>query len=137
MNALVQTFDRKIYTRLVARAAPKVISTEEENERVLAIIEPLMAKGDSKRTAEEGALLELLADLVHDFEEKVYPIPDSTPAEMLNFLMEENGLKQKDLALVLGASSRVSEILSGKRRVSREQAKRLAGRFHMSMEAFL
>lgn len=137
MNAAAISFNNAAYARLVAKAAPRLITTEEENERILAIIEPLMAKGEDRLSPEEDALLGLLADLVHDFEEKVYPIPDATPAELVRYLIEQNGLKQKDLAPILGAPSRVSEILSGKRSISKEQAKRLAERFKMSADAFL
>lgn len=137
MSALATAFNNAVYAKLVAKAAPKVITTEEENDRILAIIEPLMEKGEDNLSPEEDALLELLARLVHEYEEDVYPIPDATPVELLRYLIEENGLKQRDLAPILGAESRVSEILSGKRGISKAQAKGLAERFKMTVDAFL
>jgi hypothetical protein len=49
---------------------PKVITTEEENERALAVVESLMEKGERNMTPEEDALLELLTGLIHDFEDR-------------------------------------------------------------------
>jgi antitoxin component HigA of HigAB toxin-antitoxin module len=46
-------------------------------------------------TPEEDALLELLTGLIHDFEEKAYPIPKSEPHEMVAFLLEQRGLAPK------------------------------------------
>ena len=129
--------DTKRYGRLLAKALPSVIKSEEENDRMLAIVEDLMAKGEERMTPEEDALLELLVDLVHDFEEKHYPIPQSPPHKMVAFLLEQRGLKPRDLWPVLGSKGRVSEILSGRRAISKEQAKKLAGFFHVGVELFI
>ena len=107
--------DTRRCRRLLARALPTVFKSEDENHRMLAIIEDLMAKGENNLTPEENALLELLVDLVHDFEEKRYPLPPSPPHKMVAFLLEQRGLKPSDLWPVLGSNGRVSEILSGKR----------------------
>jgi HTH-type transcriptional regulator/antitoxin HigA len=137
MSSALEDLDLKRYGRLLARAVPKVIKTEEENERALAIVESLMAKGEANLTLEEDALLELLADLVHDFEERAYPIPRSEPHEMVAFLLEQRGLTAKNLWPVVGSKSRVSEILAGKRAMTKEQAKKLAAFFRTSVELFI
>jgi HTH-type transcriptional regulator/antitoxin HigA len=137
MTVIVEDLDLKRYGRLLARAVPKVIKTEEENERALAIVESLMAKGEGNMTPEEDALLELLTDLIHDFEEKAYPIQKSEPHKMVAFLLEQRGLTPKDLWPVVGSKSRVSEILAGKRGVTKEQAKKLAAFFHAGVELFI
>ena len=116
--------------------APVIIEYEEENERVLAIVERLMAKGE-KRSVEEDAILNLLVHLVEQFEAKAYPIGEAKPAEMISFLLEQRGLKPIALAEVLGSRGRVSEILAAKRSVSKEQAKRLGEFFHVSAAAFI
>ena len=137
MNTTVEDLDLKRYGRLLARALPKVIKTEEENERTLAVIESLMEKGERNMTPEEDALLELLTNLVHDFEEKAYPVPKSSPDKMVAFLLEQRGLTPKDLWPVVGSKSRVSEILAGKRPITKEQAKKLAEFFHVGVELFI
>ena len=124
------------YRKLVSQAAPVIIETEAENERALAAIEKLMHKGAS-RTAEEDALLKLLSHLVDQFESKAYPIPSSSPAEMIAFLLDQRGLKPISLAGVIGSRGRVSEILSGKRSVSKDQARRLSDFFHVGIECFI
>jgi len=137
MNAGAIDLDTKSYGRLLARALPTVVKTEDQNNRMLAIVEGLMAKGEENLTAEEDALLELLVDLVHDFEEKQYPLPASPPHRMAAFLLEHRGLKASALWPVLGSKSRVSDILSGKRSISKDQAKKLAAFFHVGVELFI
>jgi len=95
MSVTQSKINPQTYSRLVARARPAVIKTEEENNQMLAIVEQLMKKGDNL-TAEEGELLELLANLISDFEDKHYPIKEPTPLEMLQHLMEARGLTAKD-----------------------------------------
>ena len=137
MSTTTIDLDTKRYGRLLAKALPTVIKSEDDNNRMLAIIEDLMAKGEDGLTAEEDALLELLVDLVHDFEEKHYPLPSSPPHRMVAFLLEQRGLKPSALWAVLGSKGRVSEILSGKRAISKEQAKKLAAFFHVGVHLFI
>lgn len=137
MSTTTVDLDTRRYGRLLARALPTVIKSEDANNRMLAIIEDLMAKGEGNLTPEEDALLELLVDLVHDFEEKYYPLPSSPPHKMVAFLLEQRGLKPTDLWPVVGSKGRVSEILSGKRAISKDQAKKLAVFFHVGVDLFL
>jgi len=129
--------DVKVYGRLLARTVPTVIKTKDEHLRVLAIVEKLMAQGEGELSREEEALLELLVDLVHDYEEQEYPLRKSKPHEMAGFLLAQRGLKQIDLWEVLGSKGRVSELLSGKREISKEQAKKLAVFFRVPVGLFL
>jgi len=125
------------YARLLAQRLPTVIRTEEENEEMLAAIWELMKKGEDKLSAEELALLELMSVLVERFEEEHYPIPDSPPHRILQHLMESRNAKQADLVPILGGRGRVSELVNGKRAISKAQAKALADFFHVSVELFL
>jgi HTH-type transcriptional regulator/antitoxin HigA len=125
------------YGRLLAKFAPKVIETEAENEAALAIAESLMKKGDDGRGHEEEALLGLLLSLVEQFEKSAYDLPQGTPLGALQYLMEANGLKPAELAPIFGGRGRVSDVLSGRRCISKEQAKRLAQRFNVSAAVFI
>jgi HTH-type transcriptional regulator / antitoxin HigA len=125
------------YARLLAKQLPTVIRTEEENEEMLAAIWELMKKGEDKLSAEELALLELMSVLVERFEEEHYQIPDSPPHQILQHLMESRNAKQADLVPILGGRGRVSELVNGKRAISKAQAKALADFFHVSVELFL
>jgi hypothetical protein len=64
MGSLTATIDLKRYGRLLAKAVPRVIGTEEEHGRALAIVESLMEKGERNMTPEEDALLDLLTNLI-------------------------------------------------------------------------
>jgi HTH-type transcriptional regulator/antitoxin HigA len=138
MGSLIETIDLKRYGRLLAKAAPRVIATEEERDRALAIVESLMEKGERNMTAEEDALLGLLTNLIRDYEATAYPPRGkSRPHEMVAFLLEQRDLRPSDLWPVIGSKSRVSEILSGKRSISKAQAKKLAEFFRVSVDLFL
>jgi len=75
--------------------------------------------------------------LVERFEEEHYPIPDSPPHRILRHLMESRNAKQADLVPILGGRGSVSELVNGKRAISKAQAKALADFFHVSAELFL
>jgi len=127
----------KKYGQLLARALPRVIRTERENELMLAKVWDLMKKGEEKLTAEELELLEVMSTLIERFEEEHHPIPDSPPDQVLKTLMEDRGLKQKDLLPIFGSSGTVSEVVNGKRSISKAQAKKLSEFFHVSAEVFI
>jgi HTH-type transcriptional regulator/antitoxin HigA len=129
--------DVRRYGRLLAKYTPKVIQTEDENEEALAVVESLMKRGDASLTAEEETLLHLLGHLIEEFERRTYRLPEGNPAGALQVLMDGRDLKAADLAGVLGSRAKVSEILSGKRAISKEQAKRLGGFFGVSPVAFI
>jgi HTH-type transcriptional regulator/antitoxin HigA len=137
MTTITADLDTRLYGKLLAKATPRVIKTEEENNRMLAIVESLLSKGEDRLTAEEEALLELLTDLIHDFEARAYPLERSEPHAMLAFLLEQRGLKPVDLWPVIGSKSRVSEILAGKRSISKQQARKLAEFFRVNADLFI
>lgn len=138
MGTLTASIDVKRYGRLLAKAVPRVIATEAEHDRALALVESLMGKGERHMTSEEDALLDLLTNLIRDYEASRYPSrPKSTPHRMVAFLLEQRDLKASDLWPVIGSKGRVSEILAGKRPVSRGQAKKLAEFFHVRADLFL
>ena len=138
MSTMIEDLDLKRYGRLLARAVPKGIKTEEENERALAIVESLMEKGERNMSLEEDALLDLMTNLVRDYEATVYPPREkSKPGDMVAFLLEQRALKPSDLWPVIGSKGRVSEILGGKRSISKEQAKKLAEFFHVRADLFI
>lgn len=123
------------YGALLTKYPPKVIRTEKENETYTEILYDLDRR--SKRlTPAERELAALLTLLIEDFESKRYALPRATPLEVLRFLMEQHGLKQKDLITEFGTPSIVSEVLSGKRELSKDHIKRLSERFHVSPELF-
>jgi HTH-type transcriptional regulator/antitoxin HigA len=73
---------------------------------------------------------------LEDYEKKEYPLKSATPEEVLRFLMEENDLSQYDLASDFGGQPVVSDILRGKRKLTREHIERLSKRFGISPATF-
>jgi HTH-type transcriptional regulator/antitoxin HigA len=103
---------------------------------MLAIAEKLMAKGENL-SPEQGALLRLLGTLIQDFEERYYQPREATPLEILHHLMDARELKQSDLVEVFGSKGITSEVINGKRSISKAQAKALAKFFGISVELFI
>ena len=81
-------------------------------------------------------LLDTLGTLIHAYEEKHYPMPDVSGAEMLRYFMEEHELRQSDLSEI-GSQGVVSEILNGTRELNVRQIRALAKRFHVSPAVFV
>jgi HTH-type transcriptional regulator / antitoxin HigA len=123
------------YASLVTKYQPKAIATDEENEAEIAIAEELDRR--QNRTLEEDALLKLLSILIEKFEEEHYPIPEGTPHSMLLHLIEARDLKQEDLVGVIGSIGIVSEVVNGKRGISKAQAKALAEFFKVDVDLFI
>jgi HTH-type transcriptional regulator/antitoxin HigA len=132
----VAKIDPQRYGRLLAKVLPVKIETEEENRRLLAQAEKLMVKGE-RRSLEEDVLLDLLFHLIQDFEERFYHPGEATPHEVLRELMAANGVKQSDLWKLFGSKGVASEVVNGKRGISKTQAKALAEFFHVSPELFI
>jgi HTH-type transcriptional regulator / antitoxin HigA len=130
-----KTLDLTKYTNLLAKAHPIVIETEEENDRVLALIQRLSRKRN--RSLEEQELLKLLVRLVEDFEEQHYKLKDATPDQVLRELLRARDMKPKDLWGVFGSKGITSEVLRGKRGISKDKAKVLSAMFHVPVELLI
>ncbi|NJK70277.1 MAG: transcriptional regulator [Microcoleus sp. SU_5_3] len=129
------TFDRSTYNKLLAETAPKTIETEEEYDRFLAVAERLtFAKN---LTLEEKVLYNLLVTLIEVYERENYPIDKSEPHEILQHIMESSGTRQADLVGIIGSSGVVSEVVNGKRAISKAQAKALGDYFQLSPSLFI
>ena len=136
MKHLALDVDPKRYGRLLARKLPAVIRTEEENERLIAELQQLDRRYE-ELTPEEREYSELLTVLIEAFEDANYPLEGSTPDSRLRSLMEEHGLRQRDLLDVFGSRGIASEVVCGKRAISKAQAKKLAELFHVPADLFL
>lgn len=128
--------DERQYRKLLDETLPVVIRTAAEYHRLLAAAGALMEKPEDEISEEEGRLLELLGILIEEYENRAHPLPKTEPHEMLAYLLEEKGPKPSDLWTVL-PKSRVSEILSGKRSISKSQARHLAEILRVPVDLFL
>lgn len=123
------------YAKLLAKSLPRPIHTAAEHARLTGILLKLDERDDL--SPEEEALAEILTLLIEDYEEKHHPLPRVSPNESLSALMEERGLKHKDIWPVLGNKGAATEVLSGRRSISKAQAKRLAEFFRVPIELFI
>ncbi|MFA5169322.1 MAG: helix-turn-helix domain-containing protein [Candidatus Paceibacterota bacterium] len=92
----------------------KPIKTEKDYERALKRVDAIW---DAKANSKEEDELDILVTLIEKYETEHYPIEAPDPIEAIKFRMEQMGMEQKDLALLIGPN-RASEILSGKRPLS-------------------
>lgn len=130
--------NNKIYGQLLMQVLPSVITDEQELDRLTEEANRLVSKGIKQSLSpEESRLLQLLTQLIEDYEDEHYPIEDAPPHEVLKFIMEQRDLKQSDLLDIFGSSGIASEVVNGKRSISKAQAKKLAERFKVSVELFI
>jgi HTH-type transcriptional regulator/antitoxin HigA len=100
----------------------KPIRSENDLKEALDRLRTLWNAPDGSEEADE---FEVLAVLIESYERQHYPIPPPEPVDAIRFVMEQKGLRPKDLIPFLGASSRVSEVLSGRRSLTVEMVRRL------------
>ena len=91
------------------------IHSEEDYDAALKRIDEIWG---AKHGTPKGDELEILFALVEAYDKEHYPIPPPTPIQAIKFQMDQMGLTRSDLARMLGSKSRVSEILSGKRKLT-------------------
>ena len=128
-------FNQEEYIRLFSEIVIKPIESDEELDRYVKLVEPYFF--DEDKTPEEVAIYNLLTILIVEYEREHYPEPELEPLELLKGFMELHDLKQKDLVGILGSKGVVSEVLNGKREITKAQAKKLGERFGVNYKNFL
>lgn len=128
-------FNMDTYHQLLVEVSPRPITNEQEYDRLLAIAERYTFAKDN--TPEELAIYKVAVLLIEDYESEHYPMGDVAPYQMLQHFIECRGIRQKDLVGIIGASSIVSEVVNGKRAISKRMAKRLAEYFKVSVALFI
>jgi len=112
------------------------VRTENDYAQVRATIDVLLDEIGDDENHPLADVLDYLADQVKAYEDENFQIPEAEPKEVLRFLMDQHGLKQEDLG-DCAPQSRISDILSGRRSISKEIAKRFARRFHVRVDVFM
>ncbi len=123
------------YEELVRLYPPRKIHDQVELEAATEVADWIALR------AKNGAqldYLELLGDLMDEYENAGKPDKTSSPLELLNYLVEENDLTTRELGKILGIDHSVAaRILKGERTITVEHAKNLGARFKLNPEAFL
>ena len=110
------------------------VRNEKDYQKALKRLEVIF---DAKKGTEKGDELEILSILIDRYENQNFPIGMPDPIEAIKFRMEQIGMKQKDLAEVLGFKSRVSEILSKKRKLTLDMIRKLNTTLHIPTEVLV
>jgi HTH-type transcriptional regulator / antitoxin HigA len=130
------TFNPNKYSELLTQYQPKLIRTEAENEKALAIVEELIHRID--RSPEENELYDLLITLIEKFEQGYYSLgANSTPHSMLLFLIDQHNLQIGDLAEVFGSEAIATDMISNQMEFTKEQIKALGKFFQVDLGLFL
>ena len=127
-------FDRGEYAHLAAAFPPLKIADDAQAEATEARIEALLTQPGNSEA--ERTYLDLLSDLLADWEDIQIDIPDMHGGELMKVLLKERSLRQRDLVGVFPTESMVSEVLSGRRELTREHIEALAGFLHISPAVF-
>ncbi|HSW54899.1 MAG TPA: helix-turn-helix domain-containing protein [Ignavibacteriaceae bacterium] len=112
----------------------KPIKTKKDYEAALKKIEGLF---NAKSNTSDGDLLDVLTTLVEAYEQKHFKIAPPDPIEAIKFRMEQLGLKQSDIAEVIGGKNRASEILNRKRELTARMMRDLHRKFNIPAESLL
>ena len=100
-----------------------IIKTAEEHEFALNRMENIF---DCKQGSKDFKEAELLVMLIENYELESEPaFPDPDPIAVIKFKMEQNNLRSKDLAAIVGSKSKASEILNKKRRLTLNMIRRI------------
>lgn len=116
------------------------VDTQDQYNQALEVIETYLAKGSVNMTEADLAELQRLSLLAERYEEEHYPMPvePATLPEMIRLRMFQQNMKQRDTAKALGITeTRLSEVLTGKRKVNMDLAKRLHDKLHIRADYIL
>jgi len=104
------------------------IKTERDYDLALERVNTLF---DAKPNTSEGDELDILVTLIEKYEQIHYPIPEPDPIEAIKFMMEQKGITDADLAVILNSRSRVTEIFKRKRALTIKQIRLLTENLHI------
>ena len=120
---------------MIAKGAPRLIRSDAELEAYTSALFQLTALENPSNFELEA--IELLTLLVERYEQEHYPIPAADAVSVVRFLIEKQSLTQRDLIPQFGSESAVSMFLSGQRKLTLEQVRRLSERFKVPADVFL
>jgi len=124
------------YLALNANVPLRPIRNRNDYARAVDAMNALLDAGAADESHPLADLAATLGELIGDYDDRQFPVPDPSGAEVLRFLMQQHGLQQSDLPEV-GSQGVVSEILRGKRALNLRQVRALAERFHVGPGAFI
>jgi HTH-type transcriptional regulator / antitoxin HigA len=121
--------------KMIAHGAPHVIHNDRELATYTEALFQLTALEDPSPS--EAEAIELLTLLVERYEQAHYSVPAADAVSVVRFLIEQQGLTQRDLIPQFGSESAVSMFLAAQRKLTLEQVRRLSARFKLPADVFL
>ena len=120
------------------RAATDISTIRDEGHyaRMTQMLESLLDEAGGDEHHPVMGLVDIVGDLIEDYEAEQHQLPEVSGIDALKFLMAQHGLKQGDLQEI-GSQGVVSEILTGKRELNVRQVRALSQRFGVSTATFL
>ena len=141
MTALAQVQPKvgKRYMELFARFPIRPIRSAKEYDAAVEVLDELAVRDERSLSRDEQDYLGALAMLVETYDAEHYRVDtsDLTPAQLLNFLMDQRGMSFNDLVKALGSKAAASYLLNGTRVPSRAQCFKLGGHFGVAPGLFL
>jgi HTH-type transcriptional regulator / antitoxin HigA len=104
------------------------IKTEKDYDLALERVEVIF---DAIPNSVEADELDILVTLIEKYEQIHYPIPEPDPIEAIKFMMEQRGMTQNELGIILNSRSRVSEIFKRKRALTIKQIRLIQDNLHI------
>lgn len=129
----------KKYQILIDRFPLRPLKSDTDLDKALELSIELHQKFETL-TGAEIDYLDILTDVIEKYEDKHHRVDTSSvePHETLQFLMEQHGLTQSDLKILLGVSQgRASELMNGIRGLTKDQLTILSIKFNVSPSLFL
>jgi HTH-type transcriptional regulator / antitoxin HigA len=120
---------------MIARGAPRVIHNDQEPAEYTETLFQLTAL--EKPSPSEAEAIELLTLLVDRYEQAHYSVPAADAVSVVRFLIEQQGLAQRDLIPQFGSESAVSMFLADQRKLTLGQVRKLSARFKLPADVFI
>ena len=136
MRAITIDKIAKRYKALCELVPLKPITNKAGYEAAVEHLNQLLDAGGANQAHPLAGLVEALGELIQAYEKRQAPMPEAEPREVLRYLIAERGLRQTDLAGIASQGT-ISDILCGRREISKSLAKKLAAKFHLSAGVFV
>ena len=120
---------------MIAHGAPRLIHTDQELAAYTEALFELTSLDNPSRS--EAEAIELLTLLVNNYEQRRYPVPAADAVSVVRFLLEHQGLVQRDLIPQFGSESAVSMFLAGQRKLTLDQVRKLSARFKLPSDVLI
>ena len=126
------------YDSLLLEYKPRAFLNDREHRRALRQVEELIQQNGPKPSRAEGELIAVLSTLIESYEVDRIPRQKPTPAKMLAHLIDAKQVTKAEVARIAKIPrSTITNVVSGRRQISKENVAKLAAYFHVDPSVFL